>query len=400
MTPVQSFFLPGSILFGIAFLFSLFGPPAICRGALDNVYPWTVLVAALLLGGRFTRSRLIFAVAVLTVADRGLLFVHTHPVAAEAQRIAIHAIAILLPINLTFHAMTKDGPLFRAKTAYRLAGLALQTAAVAILCRYPHTRICAGCAHAISALPAMPWIHLPYAANLLFLSALAALAYLFYRREGIIEAGFFWALLAAFAGLVGSQTGSLYFATAGLILVIAVTEDSYGMAFRDELTGLPARRALQDALNRLDAEYVLALVDVDHFKEFNDHYGHDVGDQVLRMIAARLAKVTGGGKVYRYGGEEFTVVFPDKGTKDVMTHLDELREGVASTRFVIRGVDRPRRKPKSPRPAKDSQEVVRITVSIGAAEPSTHRPTPQSVIEAADDALYRAKGAGRNRVSL
>src|SRR5439155_477780 len=83
-------------------------------------------------------------------------------------------------------------------------------------------------------------------------------------------------------------------ATGALILIVAVVEASYHMAYQDSLTGLPARRALNEALLRLGGHYTVAMLDVDHFKRINDHHGHDVGDQVLKMIAAKLAQLTGG----------------------------------------------------------------------------------------------------------
>ncbi|MBD9413860.1 GGDEF domain-containing protein [Pseudomonas sp. PDM16] len=91
-----------------------------------------------------------------------------------------------------------------------------------------------------------------------------------------------------------------------LMLVAAVVHEAYQMAYRDELTGLPGRRALNDRLDRLGRNYVIAMADVDHFKKFNDTHGHDVGDQVLRLVASQLRRIGGGGKAYRFGGEEFT----------------------------------------------------------------------------------------------
>jgi len=79
---------------------------------------------------------------------------------------------------------------------------------------------------------------------------------------------------------------------------------------------LPSRRALIERLPSLGRRYTVAMVDVDHFKNFNDTYGHDAGDQVLRMVASRLGEVSGGGTAFRYGGEEFTILFPGKGGKE------------------------------------------------------------------------------------
>src|SRR3989441_13015310 len=105
------------------------------------------------------------------------------------------------------------------------------------------------------------------------------------------------------------------------------------MAYQDSLTGLPARRALNEALLRLGGHYTVAMLDVDHFKRINDHHGHDVGDQVLKMIAAKLAQVTGGGKAYRYGGEGVAGIFAGRGAEGRLSGLGGQRETGASTRF-------------------------------------------------------------------
>src|SRR5215475_3125232 len=98
--------------------------------------------------------------------------------------------------------------------------------------------------------------------------------------------------------------------TAGLIVAAAIVENSYRLAYHDELTLLPGRRAFNEAVMHLEHPFVIAAVDIDHFKSFNDTHGHDTGDQVLKLVAARLAEVGGGGRAFRYGGEEFTVIFP------------------------------------------------------------------------------------------
>jgi diguanylate cyclase (GGDEF)-like protein len=182
------------------------------------------------------------------------------------------------------------------------------------------------------------------------------------------------------------------------VLVVAVVEASYLMAYRDGLTELPGRRALNEALPRLSGQFTVAMVDVDHFKRFNDRYGHDAGDHVLRLVAARLAHAPGGGTAYRYGGEEFALIFPGKGAEECLPHLEALRETVETSRFTMRRRFRPRNKPSAPKGRKTREAIV-ITVSIGVAEKNHRHSTPDQVVQAADKALYRAKEAGRNRVS-
>ncbi len=132
----------------------------------------------------------------------------------------------------------------------------------------------------------------------------------------------------------------IYSATAVCILAVSIIENSYLLAYHDELTTLPSRRAFNDALLRLQEPYSIAVVDIDHFKQFNDTYGHDTGDQVLRLVASNLSRVTGGGTAYRCGGEEFTILFPGKTTPEVVEHLERLRTTIESSEFQMRGVDR------------------------------------------------------------
>lgn len=186
-------------------------------------------------------------------------------------------------------------------------------------------------------------------------------------------------------------------------LCISLAHEGFHMAFRDELTGLPGRRALNERLQRMGRVYTLAMADVDHFKAFNDTHGHDVGDQVLRMVASQLRRVPGGGQAYRYGGEEFTLVFPGKTAAEAMPHLETVRRAIEAYQMRLR--DKPAR-PKADQigqrrrggRAGRGARPLRVTVSIGVAERSDALRAPDAVIKAADQALYKAKDGGRNQV--
>jgi diguanylate cyclase (GGDEF)-like protein len=229
------------------------------------------------------------------------------------------------------------------------------------------------------------------------------LAFRFALSHDVLSAGFLGSLIAAFLGLSGSRAAPsdmVYFSAAGLILLVSAVDVSFSMAYLDELTSLPARRSLNNELLNLGRKYVIAMIDIDHFKKFNDRYGHKTGDHVLKMIASKLKEITGGAKVFRYGGEEFTAIFPGKSLNEAMPHLEVCRKIIESTPFVIRGNERRVRSTDNKRKTLlNRQEKVKITVSIGGAAPGKDFTTPENVLKEADRILYKAKQAGRNRVA-
>ena len=189
---------------------------------------------------------------------------------------------------------------------------------------------------------------------------------------------------------------NVFSSTALLMCLYAVLQESWRMAYLDELTELPGRRALREKFQRLGGRYTVAMLDVDHFKKFNDTYGHDTGDAVLRMIATKMRKVSGGGSCYRYGGEEFSVIFNGKDAEAAKPYLETLRETIASTPFIINRASR--RKSDHKTKGKNNKSVT-VTVSIGVADSTGNTSSPWEVLKLADKALYRAKGKGRNCVS-
>ncbi|MDQ2069100.1 GGDEF domain-containing protein [Natronospira bacteriovora] len=177
-----------------------------------------------------------------------------------------------------------------------------------------------------------------------------------------------------------------------LLIWVGLLAHAWRLAFIDELTGLPNRRALELRLRQRHSP--LVMVDVDHFKRFNDRYGHDAGDQVLRRVADRLAAAGGGFRAYRYGGEEFTLLLPRRDIKRLQARLDSLRKSIAEHPFHLRGQSRDKRQR-----GQGGGRGIKITASFGLALP---RPgeTVQDAMKRADQALYRAKKKGRNRVEI
>ncbi|MFC6672354.1 GGDEF domain-containing protein [Marinobacterium aestuariivivens] len=233
------------------------------------------------------------------------------------------------------------------------------------------------------------------------LTLLLSATVLYFRRSRSDGAlfGVLLALPALFYGFDRPQISPLLFTAMQLMLSQALILHSHQLAFVDELTGIPARRALQEQLASLGRRYTLAMMDIDHFKQFNDRYGHDAGDQVLRLVASQLRRVGGGGRVFRYGGEEFTVLFRGKGESEALPHLEQLREAIAQYPLQIRQPNRPdnAKSGRQQRRARNADKPVQVTVSIGLCERSPTCPDADAVMQQADKALYAAKRAGRNR---
>jgi two-component system cell cycle response regulator len=167
-------------------------------------------------------------------------------------------------------------------------------------------------------------------------------------------------------------------------------QSSLDLAVRDPLTGIHNRGYLDTHLGPLVSQSVarnrplsLLLIDVDHFKSVNDTYGHDAGDHVLRALARRISSNTRDINLRcRFGGEEFVAVLP--GTEPVLAVLigERLRRNVSGEPIAIGS----------------EQEPIHVTVSVGVATTSGPGDTAEMLIKRADQALYRAKKEGRNRV--
>ncbi len=226
-------------------------------------------------------------------------------------------------------------------------------------------------------------------------------------NPALLESSFF-ALLSG-AGLAlyffpDIERVEFIFFMALLVVLVLILRNSFHLAYRDELTGLAGRRSLREQMNKLGSLYSMAMIDVDFFKKFNDRYGHDTGDQVLQMVADKISKAGYGSKAYRYGGEEFTLVFPGKSVKDVLPCLEALRKTIAEEVFTLRAKGRTKvvpagKKKTSAKRKTATGKTVKVTVSIGVADNQGTGSSGKEVLKISDKALYRAKKKGRNRVS-
>ncbi|MDH3229585.1 MAG: GGDEF domain-containing protein [Alphaproteobacteria bacterium] len=396
-----------------AMLFSSHIPSAI--GALLPYLPYGLGLVGAIIGWRFNRSRLVFSMAMLVTGHWLLLGPASNIKPGSADEIGYILYAFLFPIGFVALSLLHErGLLSRLGLVRALGFAAVGGAAVAIAAAHlwlvkDVTADLHGWVKLILSLQLVPQVYLPQTAiPAVALVVFGAAAVFFVLRlvalgNPPLESGALGALVAAglalhFAG--NATAGSVFFTTAATTLLIAAIQDTYRLAFHDELTGLPGRRALMNETMKLGPRYAIAMLDIDHFKKFNDTYGHDVGDQVLRMVASRMERVGGGGKPFRYGGEEFTVVFSGKTSTEAVEHLDSLRQNIKESGFTIRSKDRKKKSADNRSNGKTRNgRKVSVTISIGVAERTDQNPSPDTVIKAADQALYRAKKNGRNRVS-
>ncbi len=391
---IYPFILPNALVcLGLLYLFSRPELPEAMRPFLP-VFPWVVLGGALFLGWRFNRSRLLWF-AILLVGCNLLLH---HLPEGDSGRFLLGAAATLLPVNFLLVSLFRERGMINPRSMLYGSALLAQVLTVAWLHHNDLPRALGFLDSPL--LPSATLNALPQLSHLSFLGAIALLAWRYFRSPAAFEGSLLWAMPAVFLALQATvpEAATRSLSVAGLLLVLGVVESSHAMAYRDELTGLHGRRALNELLDRQGSRYALAMLDIDHFKKFNDTHGHDVGDQVLKMVAGKLAAVTGGGRTFRYGGEEFTVVFARKNTDEVIDHLEQLRESVAEARFYPRGNDRPKKRPKTIDKKQMAPAPLSVTISIGVSDRKTGGVKPEQILKSADEALYRAKKAGRNQV--
>jgi len=396
------FFLPGGLILLLIFLGMHFNIVAPWIDKIEKVAPYIILAVGVILSWRFHRSNLALVIFVLFLSERSLFYFGTGgSFAFGYDNTVLLTNGVLLPLNIALFYLIKKRGLLNPGGIASIVFILLQPLVVYLLLRMQPDLF--------NYLPQQlieqkQLENLPLSQPVLFVNGVILLVFfigaLFDRAS--LARGFFWTLVTALFALIAKSNGqsaTLYYCGAGLIIIVSVIETAYAMAFKDELTGLPARRALNTALHGFNKDYAIAMLDIDFFKKFNDRFGHDVGDQVLCMVASHLRRVGGGGKPYRYGGEEFTILFSGKSKADAIPHLERLRQSIEAAQFGLRDKNRPQKPPKKSKKSKTTAKTVTVTISIGVAESNSSRVKTASVMKAADQALYRAKKRGRNCIA-
>lgn len=406
---LKALFIPGGVLLVAILALANSGWFTLPFPALTFLY-YCAVAGGMLLAWRFHSSRVFLSLLTVFLSQQAISAVAGQPYVLTT----VAAVGTLVPINFILIAFMHERGFTVESIAPIVLLLFVESLTVAVFWGTSNGR-------------PSPLVHarhlgdplsLPRSTVVLLTAAAVLVVVRFLLTRKPVESALLWCLCSTALALRSAETprlSILYWTTGACILAVSIVENSYLLAYHDELTTLPSRRAFNDALLRLKHPYSIAVVDIDHFKRFNDTHGHDTGDQVLRLVAAKLARVTGGGEAYRCGGEEFMILFPGKSTEDVFQHLEDLRGIIESSEFRMRGSDRrqaargtDRRNERSRGRAKKGHAIrrlteekpadaLRVTVSMGVAT-SGEKSVPDAVLKAADKALYRAKENGRNRV--
>lgn len=328
----------------------------------------------------FNRNRFLFVIIPLMLIHFGFEYFGSF----KATSLFLYVSAIY-PIHLLIFLILKERGLFSIWGILKVVFLAIEVAILLYLLYYPSELIQNLFNLKIFAISFYPLKDISIAIVLFVLFVVSALV--LFNRYLIYNSTFLVIIISFSLGLYFLKTSyalDMAFLSIAMMIFVLLIRETYRLAFYDELTSMPGRRALVEDMAKLGRKYSLAMIDIDHFKKFNDTYGHDTGDEVLKMVATKLSKVSGGGKAYRYGGEEFTVLFPSKEVEECFMHVDILRQNIATSAFVVRN----KKKPKT----------IYINISAGLVQSSSKDKDPFAVMKRADNALYKAKEAGRNKV--
>ncbi len=384
MNSIKSVVLNISIPLFISLVFVLIAfYEAKIPGILLNLIPYLFYaISALILwvSWHFNRYRFIFIIVPLLLINLGFEYLD----AKKATNLFLY-VSVLYPLHLLLFLSLRERGLFSIWGILKILLFLLEIGAVSYFIAYPNSDLIAFFKMKFFMASFYPLQDLSVAVAIFVLFIISILLmfsrYLLYNGSFLVIAITFY---AGFYFVREPHANELSMLAIGIIVFILLIRESYRLAFYDELTSLPGRRALVEDMAKLGMKYSLAMIDIDHFKKFNDTYGHDTGDEVLKMVASKLANIGGGGKAYRYGGEEFVLLFPSKDADESYTHTDILRDTIAKSPFSVRN--------------KNSSKTIYINISSGVVQKSSKDKDPFAVMKRADNALYKAKKAGRNQV--
>ncbi|MEZ9340998.1 GGDEF domain-containing protein [Vibrio cyclitrophicus] len=365
--------------------------------------PYILLSVAVLLCHTFRQGRMAMVSSTMLVAYLIIQVRLQTPLNTGTTLLELSLLATLLPVTcLLVYAFPDNGVNSKSMFLYALVVVLFMVWAQLIVSHFHAGGFeswSEGILFTVRDFSKLPFVLVLYSLCLLGLTAILVLVY---NRS--IDVVVYSAILLAsstFTFFDVQYISSTMFSLSGTLIIIYVMSASHDMAFNDQLTNIPGRHALEVDMKHLGRKYSMAMVDIDHFKTFNDTYGHDIGDDVLKLVARLITETGGGARAYRYGGEEFTIIFKGKYADQVKADLQALISDIQNYDMIIRNShERPddhevgmKKRGQSSNPT----EVVNVTVSIGVSD-STTTKHPEEVLKLADNALYKAKETGRNKL--
>ncbi|MDO8453817.1 MAG: GGDEF domain-containing protein [Sulfurimonas sp.] len=328
----------------------------------------------------FNRNRFIFIIIPLIIMHIGFQYLS----AQRATDLFLYS-SLLYPLHIIVFLFLKERGLFSIWGIFKIVFFAFEIAIVLYFVFYPNATLKELLEVKIFAISFYPLKDITAIIGILTVLTMGAVVV--FNRYLMYNSTFLIIIITFYMGLFFLKTphaNEISLLAISVVIFALLIRESYRLAFYDELTSMPGRRALVEDMAKLGRKYSLAMIDIDFFKKFNDTYGHDTGDEVLKMVASKLVGVGGDGKAYRYGGEEFVILFPSKEVDESFVHVDALRQKIATSPFIVRN--------------KKSSKTIYINISSGIVQNSQKDKDPFAAMKRADNALYKAKEAGRNQV--
>ncbi|WP_102423576.1 GGDEF domain-containing protein [Vibrio sp. 10N.261.52.A1] len=349
--------------------------------------PYILLSVAVLLCHTFRQGRMAMVSVTMLVAYLVIQIRLQTPLSTGTTLLELSLLAALVPVTcLLVYAFPDTGVNSKSMFLYALVLVLFMIWAQLIVSHFHAGGFeswSEGLLFTVRDFSKLPFVLVLYS---LCLVGLTAILVLVYNRS--IDVVVYSAILLASSTFIFFDVqyiSSTMFSLSGTLIIIYVMSASHDMAFNDQLTNIPGRHALEVDMKHLGRKYSMAMVDIDHFKKFNDTYGHDIGDDVLKLVASILKETTGGARAYRYGGEEFGFILPNTTADGALMVAQRIHDEVLKLGLIH----------------EKSTVSEFITVSIGII---SYVPTPndemESAVALADSALYQAKSDGRNRSSV
>jgi diguanylate cyclase (GGDEF)-like protein len=370
--------------------------------------PYGLSIAVLILGQQFVQGRIAMAAANLLIGYGIIQFYLQAPLEQDAVRAYFTLLSLYWPLNFFIIYWLPE-----RKLISQLGGLLAMVASIEVASAYLFVQLIPDYPKILSQYLALQpfdkvsehimghWLIPMGISGLLLIASIILLIHTLIKRDRshCILLACMIACTLVCAWFDSSSISSLFSSLIACALLITLLFNSHDLAFLDELTGLPGRRALMNELKHCGKHYCIVMADIDHFKQFNDTHGHDTGDDVLRIVAQELAKVRGGGKAFRYGGEEFTLLFKRKNMEDAEPFIEHVRQSIEDYPLMVRDQQtRPKTQSKRERNSQSPAIQVQVTVSFGIAQRLAEQQS-EDVMKNSDQALYRAKEQGRNCIS-